>query len=370
MDFDFSTDQKLLQEQARKFLTERCPATLVRSALEGKRAQAAGGLWREITELGWLGTAIPEEYGGLGLSRIEICALAEELGRACAPLPFASTVYGLTESVLLAGSPEQKKRLLPEISAGELVGAIAFSEGARNGQSFKTQARVTDGKLTGTKLPVTDGDIAEVTVVIAQDGVQLSLFLVDLSQPGVERQIIDSIDPTRGIVRLQFDGVPTERLGAPGQGTALAKAIYDRMAVFVAFEQLGGSDRCLQMAREYAVSRYAFGRPIGSYQALKHKLAYMYVKNEVARSNAYFAAWALDTAAAQLPLAAAAARVASSDAYWYASKENIQTHGGFGFTWEADCHLYYRRARQLHLLLGAPRGWKEQVVSELEKQEA
>jgi len=154
-------------------------------------------------------------------------------------------------------------------------------------------------------------------------------------------------------------------LGEPGEGMKLVAAVYDRMAVYLAFEQIGGADKCLEMAIAYAKQRQAFGRPIGGYQAIKHKLANMYAKNEIARSNAYYGAWALNADASELPLAAATARVAACDAYWFAAKENIQTHGGIGFTWAADCHLYYRRARQLGLVIGAARVWRERLVQQL-----
>ncbi|HEY5009235.1 MAG TPA: acyl-CoA dehydrogenase family protein, partial [Caulobacteraceae bacterium] len=196
------------------------------------------------------------------------------------------------------------------------------------------------------------------------------LYLVDLNGAGVERQTLKTLDPTRGVAKLTFSGASAERLGPAGEGAALAEAVMDRAAVLLAFEQLGGADRSLEMAKAYALERYAFGRQIGSYQAIKHKLADIYVKNELARSNAYYGAWALNAGAAELPVAASAARVAASEAFWFASKENIQTHGGMGFTWEVDAHLYYRRSRQLALVAGAPAVWKERLVSQLERRNA
>src|SRR6202034_675401 len=163
---------------------------------------------------------------------------------------------------------------------------------------------------------------------------------------------------------------PAERLGEAGEGLSLAEALLERAAVLLAFEQLGGADRALEMAKGYALERYAFGRPIGGYQAIKHKLADMYVKNELARSNAYYGAWALASDAAELPLAAAAARVAATEAFHLASKENIQTHGGMGFTWEVDCHLYYRRSKHLALTLGSAPWWQDRLITELEARNA
>jgi len=184
--------------------------------------------------------------------------------------------------------------------------------------------------------------------------------------PGVTRAAVATVDPTRSHARIALDGAPGELLGAAGQGWALAERLLDRAAVLVAFEQIGGAQASLEMAREYALGRFAFGRQIASFQAIKHKLADMYVGVELARSNAYYGAWALTKDAPELPVAAAAARVAASEAYYQAAKENIQIHGGMGFTWEFDCHLHYRRAKLTGLMLGSARRWKDLLVARLE----
>ncbi|MGE5501135.1 MAG: acyl-CoA dehydrogenase family protein, partial [Ignavibacteriales bacterium] len=365
MNFDYSDDQKFLKSEARKFLEARCSSAVVRGVLDNAERSYDETLWKGVAEQGWLGTAIPEEHGGLGLGHVELCAIAEELGRAVAPIPFASTVYFLAEAIMLAGSDEQKAKWLPKIAAGEVIGCFATSEGPGPVTPASIQSRVEGGKLSGTKIPVTDGDIADVAVVLANEGGRPGLFLVDLA--GVKREVLKTLDPTRGVAKITFDGAPAERLGAAGEGFALTEAVFDRAAVLLAFEQVGGADRCLEMAKEYALGRYAFGRVIAGYQAIKHKLADMYVKNEVARSNAYYGAWVLNTNAPELPVAASAARIAGSEAYWFASKENIQTHGGMGFTWDVDAHLFYRRSRQLALVAGAPKVWKERLVSQLER---
>ncbi|MBU2135073.1 MAG: acyl-CoA/acyl-ACP dehydrogenase [Alphaproteobacteria bacterium] len=370
MNFDFSDDQKFLKNEARKFLEAQCPTSRVRKVLDEDAKSFDEDLWKAVGEQGWLGAAIPEEYNGLGLGRLELCVIAEELGRAVAPIPFASTVYFLAEGIMLAGSDEQKAYLLPRIAAGEVIGAMAVSEGPGVTTASTLQATVEGGKLNGVKLPVTDGDIATVALVLAKENGKPGLFIPDLTDPSVTRDALKTLDPTRDAARLTFKDAPVRRLGEAGQGFELLEQINDRAAVLLAFEQCGGADRCLEMAKAYALERYAFGRVIGSYQAIKHKLADIYVKNELARSNAYYGAWALNTGASELPVAASAARIAGSEAYWFASKENIQTHGGIGFTWEMDCHLHYRRSRQLSLVAGAPRVWKERLVSQLERRNA
>jgi alkylation response protein AidB-like acyl-CoA dehydrogenase len=251
-----------------------------------------------------------------------------------------------------------------------VIGAYATSEGPGTVNPQTLQANVSGGKLSGTKIPVTDGDIADLAVVLANENGKPGLFLVELAGAGITRETLKTLDPTRSVAKITFSGAAAERLGDAGEGFALTEAVFDRAAVLIAFEQLGGADRCLEMAKDYAMDRYAFGRTIAGYQAIKHKLADIYVKNELARSNAYYGAWALNVGAAELPIAASAARVASSDAYWFASKENVQTHGGMGFTWAVDCHLYYRRSRQLALVAGAPKTWKERLVRQLERRNA
>jgi alkylation response protein AidB-like acyl-CoA dehydrogenase len=271
---------------------------------------------------------------------------------------------------MLAGSDGQKGALLPKVAAGELIGCFAISEGPGAPTASSIQAKFDGATLNGVKIPVTDGDCADYAIVVAKEGSGVSLVLVDLKQPGVTRTTLKTLDPTRGHAKIEFKNAKAERLGAAGQGWDLAEAVLDRAAVLLAFEQVGGSQACLEMAIDYAKNRVAFSRPIGSFQAIKHKLADMYVSIEVARSNAYYGAWALSTDAAELPFAAAASRAAASDAYYLCAKENIQTHGGMGFTWEVDCHLFYRRAKLLALQAGAPAVWKEKLVRRLEQRNA
>ena len=366
MDFDFSEDQKQLKGEARRFLSARCPLSLVRSALEeDEERRASRALFKEIAELGWCGTAIPEASGGLGIGHVELCAIAEELGRALAPVPFASSIYFFAEGVMAGGSAEQRLRLLPRLARGEIVGCLATAEGSGAYQHRSIGCHVRAGRLNGVKLPVIDGDVADFALVLAAEARGASLFLADLTDPGVQRTALQSLDPSRGVARLSFSDVPVELVGGAGAGGALVERIFNRAAISIAFEQLGGADRCLELARDYALERHTFGRPIGSYQAVKHRLVDMYVKNELARSTAYYAAWALAGAAAELPRAAAMARVAASDAFGFASRESIQIHGGIGVTWEASPHLFFRRARHLSLACGAPEGWAERLAADL-----
>lgn len=374
MNFDFSDDQKFLKEQANKFLSEKSELKVARGVLESD-ALYDEGLWKGIVEMGWTGTAIPEQYGGLGLGYLELCVIAEELGRAISPVPFSSTVYLTAEAILLAGSEEQKNKYLPKIAAGELIGTLAVAEGAKAPTPKSIECQFDGSKISGRKIPVPDGQAADVAIVLVKtsndnSAQSLSLAVVDLNGGGVSRSPVSTIDPSRKHAEISFDGAQAELLGEKGQGMALYQQVLDRAAVLFAFEQVGGSDACLEMARDYALERQAFGRPIGSYQAIKHKLADMYINNQLARSNSYYGAWALSTNAPELPVAAAGARVSAIQAYHYATKENIQTHGGIGFTWEADCHLFYKRAKYLNLAIGSERLWKERLITQLELRNA
>jgi len=369
MNFDFSEEQKLLSGYARKFLKERCETTVVRRILDGDEA-FDGDVWKGLVELEWPGTAVPESYGGIGYGYLELCVTAQELGRALAPVPFSSSVYFATEALLLAGTEEQRKTYLTRLVSGETIGTLALAEGPQPPTPATLSAEIREGKLYGLKTPVPDGDVADFAVVVAKtssgaDQHSVSLALVDLNSSSVSRKSVNTVDPTRSHARIVFDGASAEPLGSSGAGWSLLEQLFDRAAVLLAFEQLGGADACLEMATEYAKTRYAFGRPIGSFQAIKHKLADAFIKNELARSNCFYAAWALSADASELPVAAAAARISATEAFQYAASENIQTHGGIGFTWESDCQLFYRRSKLLSLSLGSLRRWKDRLVTQL-----
>ena len=370
MNFDYSPDQRLLKDEARKFLAAECPIATVRAVLDDDGRTHDATLWSKVAEMGWLATVIPEAHGGLGLSHVELCAIAEEMGRALAPVPFASTLYAFAQGLQLAGSESQRAHWLPLVAQGAAIGCMATAEGPGEILPRELRVRAHGGRLTGSKCPVVDADVADVALVLAEADAGPTMFLVDLQGEGVARARLESLDPTRGLARLDFSGARAEQLGADGEGRILAERIHCRAAALLSFEQIGGAERCLEMARDFALERKAFGRSVASYQAIKHKLADVYVRTQLARSNAYYAAWALDNDSAELPIAAAAARIAACDAHWQAAKENVQTHGGMGFTWEVDAHLHYRRAQQLALAVGAPRYWKHRLVSQLELRKA
>jgi len=369
MNFDFSDELKQLRDEARRFLGDRCPPAVPRRILEGPEPYDRA-LWQAIGDMGWLGAAIPEAFGGVGLGHLAVCVLAEEMGRAVAPVPWSSSVYLATEAILLFGSPAQQQHYLPKLATGELIGAFAFAERPGPSNPTRLTASVTDGKLTGGKLAVPDGDVADFAVVGVHGGAGgLWLHIVDLTAVGVTREPVTTIDPTRSHARIAFIQAPAEPL--PGATSADAvRRLLDHAAVPMAFEQVGNAQAALDMATGYAKERYAFGRPIGSFQAIKHKLADIYIAVELARSNAYYGAWALHADSAELPIAASVARIAACDAGWLATKENIQTHGGMGFTWQMDCQFYYRRAKLLSLALGGAREWKQRLIGALRERNA
>jgi alkylation response protein AidB-like acyl-CoA dehydrogenase len=374
MNFDFSDDQKQLRDEARKFLSEQCPPKAVRAVLDGK-APLDKRLWKGLAEMGFLGVAIPESYGGTGAGHLELCVIAEEMGRALAPVPFSSTVYLAAEALLLAGSEAQKQKWLPLIAKGEAIGTLALFEGKGNPSPQSVELTANGGVLNGTKKPVPDGAIADFAVVAARTGssgreTDISLFLVDLRSDGVEVEDLTNLDPTRGQAEITFKNCKGEPLGRANEGWSIVAQVLDRAAVLIAFEQVGGADRALEMGRDYALDRIAFGRPIGSFQAIKHMLADMYVSATLARSNCYYGAWALSTNSSELPEAAAGARISATQAFQHCAKNNIQVHGGMGFTWEFDCHMYYRRANALALGLGSPSYWEDALIDRMRKRNA
>jgi len=285
------------------------------------------------------------------------------------------TVYLAAEALLIAGSDAQKQKWLPAIASGEAIGTLALFEGKGNPSPQAIRLDATGGSLNGGKKPVPDGAIADFAIVAARTGSSgrdsdISLFIVDMKGGGVEAKELTNLDSTRGQAELTFSNCRAEPLGATGEGWSILSQVLDRAAVLIAFEQVGGSDRALEMGRDYALDRIAFGRPIGSFQAVKHMLADMYVSATLARSNCYYGAWALSTNASELPEAAAAARISATQAFQHCAKNNIQVHGGMGFTWEFDCHMYYRRANALALSLGSLSYWEDALIDRMRKRNA
>src|SRR5271154_3710321 len=306
MNLDFSPEQQRLREAARRLLEERCAPAAIRKVLDGED-RFDRGLWRELAELGYLGVAIPEEFGGSGAGYLELCVIAGGLWGVLAPVPASSCIYLATEFLKIGGSPAQKAAYLPKLASGALIGTVAIAEGAGEPDLQSLQSHVKAGLLTGTKAPVADGDTADFAIIAdANDGAPgLQLYLVDLRAAGIDRRPLTTIDPSRSYAELRFRGTPVEPLGQPGDGTRVLSRVMDGAAVLMAFEQLGGADRALEAACAYAKERWAFGRPIGSNQAIKHMLADMYVSATLARSNCYYGAWALSTGADALGEAAA-----------------------------------------------------------------
>jgi len=365
VNLDFSDEQKQLRDQVRRFLGEKCAPAAVRKILESPTAFDRD-LYLGLAELGVLGAAIPEEYGGVGLGDLELCVIAEELGRVIAPVPVSSSIYLAAEFLLMSGSETQKSFWLPKLASGEAIGTFAFNEGQGRMTPDKIAARVEGGRITGIKAPVADGSVADFAIVAARDESDgVSLYIVKLDGDGVGREVLESIDPTRDQARITFDGSPAELLGTKADGWHIASVVMDRAAILLAFEQLGGADRSMEMARDYALERIAFGRQIGSFQAIKHMLADMYVSATLARSNCYYGAWALVSGAAERPVAAATARVSATTAFQQCAKNNIQVHGGMGFTWAFDCHLYYRRSNALALALGGLSTWESLLIERM-----
>jgi acyl-CoA dehydrogenase len=367
MNFQFSEDAEALRDEARKFLAAEAGYEKARAVMDDDAAYDTA-LWAKIVALGWTGLRIPEEHGGLGLSVLELCVLAEELGRALAPVPFTSSVLMATELIIASGHVEAQAAWLPKLVDGSAIGTVGWIEGTSANPVAVPKLRYESGKISGVKRPVADGNAADFAIVTASDASGgLVIALVDLSASGVLREGCDTIDLVRKSASLTFIDAPCTVLASGDAAVALRAKFLHSSAVLLAFEGVGGADAAMDMAVAYAKDRIAFGNKIGGYQAVKHRCADMYIKNQLARSHAYYGAWALSTGAAELAQAAAGARVAAVDAYQFAAEENVQLHGGIGFTWESNCQFFYRRARTLALSLGSRGFWSDALVRALEQ---
>lgn len=369
MNFDLSEEQKMLAEQANGLLGERSSPDRLRALID-EGAEWDEPLWRELAEMGFLGAAIPEEFGGVGMTRLDLAVISEELGRANAALPFFSSIVLAAEAIGMAGTEAQKAKWLPGIASGETVATFAYAEGPGGWSTDRLKAVAKDGVLNGVKGPVADAGIASIAAVLASDGAGGAVLgVVDLDQPGVRRTKLESFDELRAHYELRFDNVAIELLDG-ASAADIVPTLFDRAAVQAAFEAVGGAGACLKMARDYAMERQIFGRPLAGYQAIKHKLADIFVDIELARSSAYYAAWATTYGEEELPAAAAAARLSATGAFEKAARENIQVHGGIGYTFEANCHFYYRRERILAASIGSRQVWADRLIAAFRNQDS
>jgi alkylation response protein AidB-like acyl-CoA dehydrogenase len=329
-------------------------------------------LWRKMAELGWLGLVLPEDHGGSGLGYVDLVVVAEEMGRVLLPSPFIWTL-AFAEAMRRAGSEDQKRRFLPAIARGELVATLAHLEtgGSLEEAGIAMGAR-RSGKgfvLEGDKLFVNDAHVADQFLVAARSGGKrggVTLFAIDARSPGVTVNRLKTMDQTRKLSEVQFRGVKASAgdvVGEVGAGWGILSAVLDRAKVALAAEMMGGAQRVLEMAVEYSKVREQFGRPIGSFQAVQHKCANMMVDVEGAKSVVYYAAWAVSNEGADAALAAAVAKAAASDAYRRTAADGIQVHGGIGFTWEHDMHLYFKRAKSSEFTLGDA-GFNRELVAQ------
>ena len=369
MNFAFSEEQEELRRTVRQFLDQKSPETEVRRLMETDQGYD-DAVWKQMGEqLGLQGLAIPEEFGGSGYGYIELIVILEEMGRRLLCAPYFSTVVLATNALLHSGDDAAKKEHLPGIAAGETIAALAFTE--ENGRWDEegvtaTATKAGDGwTITGTKSYVLDGHVADLLIVAARTGAGVSLFAVPSDAAGLTRTLLTTMDQTRKQARLEFANTPATLVGTDGGGWAVLERVLDLAAVALAAEQVGGAQFVLDMAVQYAKDRIQFGRPIGSFQAIKHKCADMLLEVESAKSAAYYAGWCAAELNDELPSVAALSKAYCSEAYFHATSENIQIHGGIGFTWEHPAHLYFKRAKSSELLFGDPAHWRELLAQRI-----
>jgi alkylation response protein AidB-like acyl-CoA dehydrogenase len=377
MRFAFNEEQEGLRSAARSFLTDHSSPAQVRKIMESETGYDPE-VWRRIGgELGWTSVIIPEAYGGVGLGYVELIALMEEMGSALLCAPFFSTVCLAANALLIGGTEEQKQEHLPGIAAGETIATLALTEATgrwdASGIALAASRDGSDFVLNGTKTFVVDGHTADLLIVAArrqgsrgQEGI--SLFVVPASAAGIERRVLPTMDQTRKQAEVKFSNVrvPASALmGNEGDGWSILSPILDRAAIALSAEQVGGAQRCLDLSVQYAKERIQFSRPIGSFQAIKHKCADMMLKVESARSASYYAGWAASVDDPELPVLASLAKAYCSDAYFHCAAESVQIHGGVGFTWEYDVHMYFKRAKSSEILLGDATYHRELVAQRI-----
>jgi alkylation response protein AidB-like acyl-CoA dehydrogenase len=371
--FAHSEEQQLIRESARTLLSERADSAQLRAALDQPGGYDAG-LWRTLGELGWMGLAIPQHYGGAGLGWVELCLLQEEQGRRLVASPFFATCALAAPIIAACGDEAQRASLLRQVASGGLrIGCALIGSDGRppcDGVSVLLERRGTDFRLSGVSDFVIHGDSADVLLVLARTpGAQgtdgISVAVIPAAAPGVTIQPHVMLDLTRPMSRIEFAGVAVGRdqlLGEPEAAGSAVEEALDLARIALASEALGGAERVLEMTTAYAKERVQFGRPIGAFQAIKHRLADMMIAVEAARSAAWYAACVADERREELAEAAAIAKSYCCDAFFDCAANAIQLHGGIGFTWEHDAHLYFKRARATATLLGSPAWLRERLV--------
>ena len=353
-----AAEREALRDTVRTFLDRTSTEAEVRRLMATETGYDET-TWKQAAEqLGLTGLAIPEEYDGSGFGQLELSVVFEEMGRALFTGPFLSTV-GLAANALLASDDDAaKKEWLPKIASGQTIATLALTEESSSwdlAQVVTTATRSGNSwKLSGTKWYVLDGHTADLVLVVAQVDGDVAVFAVPGDAEGLVREPMVTMDETRKMARLSFDGVEAQPIGSQSAGRSIVERALLLAGVALSAENVGGAQRCLDTAADYARERVQFGRPIGSFQAIKHKLANMLTEVEQARSASYFAAREAAAGGDDLPLAASLAKSYTSDAFFHAAADSIQIHGGIGFTWEHSAHLYFKRAKTNQLLLGSP----------------
>ena len=369
MNFAFSEEQEELRKTVRAFLDQKSPETEVRRLMETEEGYDPA-VWSQMgNQLGLQGLAIPEEYGGSGYSFIELVVVLEEMGRALLCAPYYSTAVLAANALLQSDDDAAKKELLPGIASGETIATLAFTEANgrwdAEGITLTAKGSGSDVKLNGEKMFVLDGHVANLIIVAAKSGAGISLYAVQGDAAGLTKTALSTMDQTRKQAKLAFKDTPGKLIGTEGQGWSVLEKVLDLASVGLASEQVGGAQFVLDMAVQYAKDRIQFGRPIGSFQAIKHKCADMLLEVESAKSAAYYGSWCAAEMNDELPSVASLAKAYCSEAYFHAAAENIQIHGGIGFTWEHDAHLYFRRAKSSEIYLGDATYHRELVAQKL-----
>ena len=369
MNFAFSDEQEELRKVVKDFLNAKSSEATVRELMETEAGYDTA-VWSQMGEqLGLQGLIIPEEYGGSGYSYVELIVVLEEMGRRLLCAPYFSTVALAANALIHSGDDDAKAEYLPGIASGETIATIAFTEpnGRWDESGITIEAtKAGDGyTITGEKLYVLDGTIADLIIVAARTNGAVSLFAVAGDAAGLTREALSTMDQTRKQARLTFADTPGKLIGAEGGGWPILEQVLDLAAVALAAEQVGGAQECLEMAVQYAKDRVQFGRPIGSFQAIKHKCADMLLEVESAKSAAYYAGWCASELNDELPSVASLAKSYCSEAYFHTTAENIQIHGGIGFTWEHPAHLYFKRAKSSELLFGDPTYHRELLAQRI-----